>query len=58
MIITHCKKHWKTTLAGAVAAGCTVALPLVINGSATEKEVIVAFFLAAVGALCKDPSWL
>lgn len=41
--------HWKTTLAGALLAGSHVA----ING-VTSKQMLIAFFMAAVGYLASD----
>lgn len=41
--------HWKTTLAGAVAA----ALHVLANGT-NWKQLLVAAGMAAIGALAKD----
>lgn len=51
---THASRNWKTTLAGALGAGATLAQQLLITGSLDFKTIMMAATMAAVAYLAKD----
>lgn len=44
-----------TTALGAIAGACSVIVPLVISGSISRDNLLLALGLAALGGLLKDP---
>lgn len=47
-------KNWKTTLAGMLGAGAVIALPWFQGGHISNRDIVLAFVLGAMGYLSKD----
>lgn len=44
-----------TTGLGAMAGVCSLAVPLVISGTISRDNLLLALFLAVLGGVLKDP---
>ena len=54
-MIKHARKHWKTTLIGAIGAAATCAGPLLVTGTMDRVDIALAALCAALGFIAKDP---
>ena len=50
----HMRKHWVTSLIGAVGAACNTLVPLIIDGHVSTQSVILSFVILLLGAFASD----